>query len=455
MGNPRQAATQRFSVHKEEADPWRCPEDEGPVHAPWVPSPGLTVQASGLVRAELVREMPAPCVGDERARRLEAENTQLRAELARITRKEHCALQQCEQVRTHWRGRVAELDAEVARLKAALGAAAPAQAEATRPWPIQGVRAAPTAPSSWKMVTSDIGNEDVQHEAAGNHGAGGSVLWQGLRSARASMPNLNAGQTASVKAASGVPPHDLETPRTPQASSGVRVTFKEMIDADWAVTTSSRPTSPTVNSPLARRPPPSRVWRDQKVFCSSQSAQQIPLGLPQAAFHGPGIGAAPKSKAKSNWGQGGPSTAGLRPGCHRAIVLGAPSPMRTRPARSRSVPLGQEVDEGSVMGETPPGSFLEAFGGFYKQLVQGTRCTGPEALAANERYVEIDLSGEFPPERREAQIDMQAPPPRPPSACFYVPPPAQRDLASPAVHNKDGLLAAMARSPGELSVHHL
>ena len=28
---------------------------------------------------------------------------------------------------------------------------------------------------------------------------------------------------------------------------------------------------------------------------------------------------------------------------------------------------------------------LEAFGGFYKQLVQGTRCTGPEALAANER----------------------------------------------------------------------
>ena len=36
------------------------------------------------------------------------------------------------------------------------------------------------------------------------------------------------------------------------------------------------------------------------------------------------------------------------------------------------------------MGDTPPGSFLEAFGGFYKQLVQGTRCTGPEALAGNE-----------------------------------------------------------------------
>jgi len=56
-----------------------------------------------------------------------------------------------------------------------------------------------------------------------------------------------------------------------------------------------------------------------------------------------------------------------------------------------------------------PVGFFEAFGGFYKQLVQGTRCTGPDVLAVNERFVEIDLSAEFPPERREAQVDFLGP----------------------------------------------
>lgn len=65
---------------------------------------------------------------------------------------------------------------------------------------------------------------------------------------------------------------------------------------------------------------------------------------------------------------------------------------------------------GPVLEDAVPGSLLEAFGGFYKQLVQGTKCTGPDALAGNERFVEIDLSGEFPPERREAQVDPQATP---------------------------------------------
>jgi len=59
--------------------------------------------------------------------------------------------------------------------------------------------------------------------------------------------------------------------------------------------------------------------------------------------------------------------------------------------------------------ERLPQGFFEAFGGFYKQLVQGTRCTGPDSLAVNERSVEIDLSAEFPPERREAQVDFLDP----------------------------------------------
>jgi len=79
--------------------------------------------------------------------------------------------------------------------------------------------------------------------------------------------------------------------------------------------------------------------------------------------------------------------------------------------RSRSVPIGLSASEAErlLMEDSEPISFFEAFGGFYKQLVQGTRCTGPDALAVNERFVEIDLSAEFPPERREAQIDFLAP----------------------------------------------
>jgi hypothetical protein len=64
---------------------------------------------------------------------------------------------------------------------------------------------------------------------------------------------------------------------------------------------------------------------------------------------------------------------------------------------------GLEGEEPGVVG------FLEAFGGFFStQLLQGTKCTGPDALAINERLVEIDLSHEFPPERRAAQVDLQS-----------------------------------------------
>merc|ERR1711879_608982 len=80
----------------------------------------------------------------------------------------------------------------------------------------------------------------------------------------------------------------------------------------------------------------------------------------------------------------------------------APRTLSGKP-RSRSLPTApstEETDSATVAG------FLEAFGGFYKQLVEGPQCTGPDALAVNESSHEVDLSGEFPPERREAQIDM-------------------------------------------------
>jgi hypothetical protein len=50
------------------------------------------------------------------------------------------------------------------------------------------------------------------------------------------------------------------------------------------------------------------------------------------------------------------------------------------------------------------GGFLETVG----RILDGTKCTGPDALAGNERFFEVDLSAEFPPERREAQIDPHA-----------------------------------------------
>merc|ERR1711870_156764 len=52
-----------------------------------------------------------------------------------------------------------------------------------------------------------------------------------------------------------------------------------------------------------------------------------------------------------------------------------------------------------------PASFLDGVDGFYKLLVQGTHCTGPDVLAVNESSHEIDLSAEFPPEKRVAQVD--------------------------------------------------
>jgi len=82
----------------------------------------------------------------------------------------------------------------------------------------------------------------------------------------------------------------------------------------------------------------------------------------------------------------------------------APPQQPAKPCRSRSAPCRRaakaEGDDIGLLG------FFEAFGGFYNQMIEGTKCTGPDTLAINERHVEIDLSSEFPPERRPAQVDL-------------------------------------------------
>lgn len=68
--------------------------------------------------------------------------------------------------------------------------------------------------------------------------------------------------------------------------------------------------------------------------------------------------------------------------------------------RARSLPNARGVE---VTGNMP--GLFEAVDGFYKQLVQGTKCSIPDSAVFHDRSVEIDLSHEFPPERREAQVD--------------------------------------------------
>lgn len=85
------------------------------------------------------------------------------------------------------------------------------------------------------------------------------------------------------------------------------------------------------------------------------------------------------------------------------IGSSTPGARPTAKSRSQSVPIPvrmPEVQEAGLFG------FFEAFGGFFSSQLQGTKCTGPDVLAINERLVEIDLSGEFPPERRAAQVDL-------------------------------------------------
>jgi len=165
-------------------------------------------------------------------------------------------------------------------------------------------------------------------------------------------------------------------------------------------------------SPRPRRPPPTRV------------RQALHQAIPKAAYHS----SCPNNEELTVASEGGllrgrltglmnaESTFSVNMGdvedtnASFAFGDGVPvSPWLARRSRSRSMPIVSRNDQSQDW--PPPKNFFEAFGGFYKQFVQGTKCTGPDALAGNERLVEIDLSAEFPPERRQAQVDPHLPQP--------------------------------------------
>lgn len=72
---------------------------------------------------------------------------------------------------------------------------------------------------------------------------------------------------------------------------------------------------------------------------------------------------------------------------------------------------------GSTSKETEQQSLLGAVAGIYAELLKGAECGVPESMTY-DRSAEIDLSHEFPPEQREAQVDPEAAFHRPLRVCF-------------------------------------
>ncbi|OLP80269.1 hypothetical protein AK812_SmicGene39334 [Symbiodinium microadriaticum] len=72
---------------------------------------------------------------------------------------------------------------------------------------------------------------------------------------------------------------------------------------------------------------------------------------------------------------------------------------------------------GSTSKETEQQSLLGAVAGIYAELLKGAECGVPESVTY-DRSAEIDLSHEFPPEQREAQVDPEAAFHRPLRVCF-------------------------------------
>ncbi|CAE7483265.1 unnamed protein product [Symbiodinium sp. CCMP2456] len=62
---------------------------------------------------------------------------------------------------------------------------------------------------------------------------------------------------------------------------------------------------------------------------------------------------------------------------------------------------------GSTSKDTEQQSLLGAVAGIYAELLKGAECGVPESVTY-DRSAEIDLSHEFPPEQREAQVDPEA-----------------------------------------------
>lgn len=204
---------------------------------------------------------------------------------------------------------------------------------------------------------------------------------------------------ALAKQATTIP----QQPQSPMESDPLIVqALTPLLDAARSCSSTQLPSPP--NSPKAQRPPKTKVPRQ---VAHQDVAPLQPTAAPAevTAFEDR-LSPLARVTTTCNGGNIGNMTSREK----RVKPPLTPPRSGVRP-RSRSVPIGLTASEAErfLMEDSQPISFFEAFGGFYKQLVQGTRCTGPDALAVNERFVEIDLSAEFPPERREAQIDLLAP----------------------------------------------
>lgn len=403
-----------------EQDPWSCPKDEQVPALRSLKSASLVtpnVSAAPPSAAQLARRPPqqqhslatpecyleahqAPSRMQQQniAEELREENEQLRIALegrrAERRRQEEDTLrvqkrlQQLEfEVRSHWQDRVACLEAEVAELKSALADAGAANARAARwhsfsepeadsPQP-DGPR--PSLPAgrlaeAWQPATART-NAAAATVAAPLRLRNGGGVGGSDSGSNALQPWWVNSVDFSAAPSAGSPAQPTEPPRTPVAL------------LPHGCSSPQAPTPPSSSSPRAQRPPPTRpTWAEasRQVEVPWHVLQQ---GVPSTTFYTSmprGVLRTSRSTLTSA-GVTAPRTLGVKP-------------------RSRSLPTaqttGEEDDSASAVG------FFEAFGGFYKQLVRGPQCTGPDVLAVNECSHEIDLSGEFPPEKREAQVDL-------------------------------------------------
>eukprot|EP00928_Gymnodinium_smaydae_P031659 TRINITY_DN23171_c0_g1_i1.p1 TRINITY_DN23171_c0_g1~~TRINITY_DN23171_c0_g1_i1.p1 ORF type:complete len:634 (+),score=140.96 TRINITY_DN23171_c0_g1_i1:204-2105(+) len=335
----------------------------------------------------------------KRIAELERENRMLRAALEmkrqegltaqrRRDEERQCVEERLEkleaEVRSHWRKRVAQLEAELASLRPA---------------------SAPTGPPKQGNVSLLLSHPVV----------GGRVLGEPEGQAEESgiVASASAAPERPVSAAPSFSPDDvtevLEVPLWQDGEAlvpagrqfpSLQLPCSARRCAGW--TPPSPPAQLTVNpsSMTFEGGEGTGVTRERRGFLTSAASAAV-------ASPAPPVPRAP----------GTPRAVLLSPsggvGVQEHLVLDAwdvaAAPWAAMRGRSRSEPNTRNAATARATdAELSGGGLAAAFGGLYDRLVFGIRCTGPDALARNERLVEIDLSHEFPPERRVAQVDPQA-----------------------------------------------
>ncbi|CAJ1432587.1 unnamed protein product [Effrenium voratum] len=99
------------------------------------------------------------------------------------------------------------------------------------------------------------------------------------------------------------------------------------------------------------------------------------------------------------------------PGFSSYACLGLPRfPHQTTPARPSLMTRAAACTQPFAPKDTLPSEhgLFETMEGLYTELWQVAECGNPDSMVMYDRSEEIDLSHEFPPEPREAQVDPQA-----------------------------------------------